>query len=105
MEASSERHPDNGAPQVTPFPVTQVVIVAVLILIPIVALMWVSTYAKREPELWGFPFFYWYQFCWVLVTAILTSVAYRIVASHERRRVSPPSQRRAQPTMDDGSDR
>jgi uncharacterized BrkB/YihY/UPF0761 family membrane protein len=67
-------------------PTPQLALVAVLILVPIVALMWVSSYAKREPELWGMPFFYWYQFCWVFITAILTSAAYRIVATHERRR-------------------
>ena len=70
----------------TRMPTPQLVLVAVLILVPIVALMWVSSYAKREPELWGMPFFYWYQFCWVFATAILTSIAYRIVAKHERRR-------------------
>jgi hypothetical protein len=67
-------------------PTRQLALVAVLILVPIVALMWVSSYAKREPELWGLPFFYWYQFCWVFATAILTSIAYRIVSTHERRR-------------------
>jgi uncharacterized BrkB/YihY/UPF0761 family membrane protein len=70
----------------TRMPTPQLVVVAVLILVPIVALMWVSSYAKREPELWGLPFFYWYQFCWVFATAILTSTAYRIVTTHERRR-------------------
>jgi hypothetical protein len=90
---------------VTRFPTWQVVLVAVLVLIPIVALMWVSSYAKREPELWGFPFFYWYQFCWVFGAAILTSIAYRIVVAHERRRVRPPSQRRPVGRTDDGGDR
>jgi membrane protein implicated in regulation of membrane protease activity len=101
MDSSPERRPT----EVTRVPTGQVVLVAVLILIPIVALMWVSSYAKREPELWGFPFFYWYQFCWVFAAAILTSIAYRIVVMHERRRVRPPSQRTAPTSQDDGSDR
>jgi hypothetical protein len=105
MDSSPERRSDNGSEPVTRFPLTQVVIVGVLILIPIVALMWVSSYAKREPELWGFPFFYWYQFCWVFAAAILTSIAYRIVVAHERRRVRPPSRRRPVDRTDDGSDR
>jgi membrane protein implicated in regulation of membrane protease activity len=82
MDSSSGAQRDGT----TRMPAPQIVLVAALILIPILALMWVSSYAKREPELWGMPFFYWYQFCWVFVTAILTSIAYRIVAAHERRR-------------------
>jgi membrane protein implicated in regulation of membrane protease activity len=87
----------------TQMPTPQLVLVVALVLIPIVALMWVSSYAKREPELWGLPFFYWYQFCWVFVTAILTSIAYRVIVSYERRRVRPPSQRRPMDSPDDGS--
>jgi Na+/proline symporter len=67
-------------------PTPQLVLVAALVGVPIRALMWVSSYAKHDPELFGMPFFYWYQFVWVFVTAILTSIAYRIVATHERRR-------------------
>ena len=39
----------------------------VLVLIPIVALMWVGSYSKETPKLWGFPFFYWYQLLWVFI--------------------------------------
>lgn len=38
--------------------------------IPVLALLIVPVYAKEKPELWGFPFFYWYQFVWVFLTAI-----------------------------------
>ena len=31
---------------------------------------WCPTYAKDEPRLWGFPFFYWYQLLWVFISAI-----------------------------------
>jgi len=55
------------------------VAVAVLILVPIVALMLVGTYAKKTPELWGFPFFYWYQFLWVFVASALTWLAYVLI--------------------------
>jgi hypothetical protein len=48
--------------------------------------MWVSTYARDEPRLFGFPFFYWYQFVWVFLCAITTSVAYRLLRGFERRR-------------------
>jgi Protein of unknown function (DUF3311) len=34
-------------------------------------------YARNTPTLWGFPFFYWYQFVWVLLTAALMAIVYR----------------------------
>jgi phosphoglycerol transferase MdoB-like AlkP superfamily enzyme len=55
---------------------------AVAIVLPL--LVW--TYARTEPELAGIPFFFWYQFLLVLVSVVLTSVAYRLVIGHERRR-------------------
>jgi hypothetical protein len=45
--------------------------------LPYVGLLWVPIYATDEPELWGFPFFYWYQFAWVPLTAGLTYFVYR----------------------------
>jgi hypothetical protein len=51
----------------------------VLLAIPIIALMLVGSYAKEEPRLGGFPFFFWYQFLWVFITAAFTYGAYRIV--------------------------
>jgi peptidoglycan/LPS O-acetylase OafA/YrhL len=61
-------------------------VVAVLLLAPFVALLWVSSYAKDKPRLFGFPFFYWYQFLWVLISAALTLVAYLLVRRVERER-------------------
>jgi Protein of unknown function (DUF3311) len=55
------------------------VAVTVLILAPIVALLWVGSYAKATPKLWGFPFFYWYQFLWVFLAAGCTSSAYALL--------------------------
>ena len=48
----------------------------VLLLFPFVAMLWVPTYAGSTPELGGVPFFYWYQFLWVIITVILTAVVY-----------------------------
>lgn len=62
------------------------VVAGVLLLAPFVALLWVSSYAKVEPRLWGFPFFYWYQFMWVLIASAFTFIAYRIVRATERPR-------------------
>ena len=48
-----------------------------LLLLPFIALLWVSSYAGASPALGGVPFFYWYQFLWVPIAAILTAVVYR----------------------------
>ena len=54
-------------------------VAGVLLAIPVVALMWVSSYSRDEPRLAGFPFFIWYQFLWVFLCSALTYAAYRIV--------------------------
>jgi hypothetical protein len=47
-----------------------------LLILPWIAVVWVPFYNKIEPVLWGFPFFYWYQLLWVLISAIITAVVY-----------------------------
>jgi membrane protein implicated in regulation of membrane protease activity len=54
-------------------------VAGVLLLLPIVALMWVGSYAKVEPKLGAFPFFIWYQFLWVFLCSGCTYAAYRLV--------------------------
>jgi Protein of unknown function (DUF3311) len=49
-----------------------------LLLIPLVALLYPPLYDQRDPELFGFPFFYWYQFAWVPLTAGITYFVYRV---------------------------
>jgi hypothetical protein len=39
--------------------------------------LWVPLYNSVEPRLAGIPFFYWFQFVWVIVTAAATALAYR----------------------------
>jgi hypothetical protein len=56
-------------------------IATVLLLIPIVVLMAVPHYAKVEPTVLGFPFFFWYQFLWVFLCSALTYTAYKLVLS------------------------
>ncbi len=55
------------------------VVVAVAVVVPLAALLWVSSYDKKTPEFLGFPFFYWYQLLWVFITAALTYLAYTFV--------------------------
>lgn len=52
---------------------------AVLLILPIVALMWVGSYARVEPVVAGFPFFIWYQFVWVFLCSVCTATAFRLV--------------------------
>jgi hypothetical protein len=59
------------------------VVVAVLLAIPLAALAAVPVYSRTTPTVWGFPFFYWYQLMWVIITPILTYAAYLII-KHER---------------------
>ncbi len=67
----------------------------VLLALPIVALMWVSSYAREGPVLAGFPFFYWYQLGWVFLAAGTTYLAYRLVLGEESRRRREAADRRA----------
>ncbi|WP_235532634.1 MULTISPECIES: DUF3311 domain-containing protein [unclassified Nocardioides] len=71
---------DSGETRVVP-PANKFMLVAagVLLLIPVVALMWVGSYAKIEPRLWGIPFFFWYQFVWVFLCSAMTYSAHRLV--------------------------
>jgi hypothetical protein len=72
-----ERHIDDGT--APPANTALLIVAAVLLAPPVVALLWVSSYAKVEPTLAGFPFFIWYQFVWVFLCAVCTWGAYRIV--------------------------
>jgi hypothetical protein len=59
---------------------------AVLLLIPIVGLLWVGSYAKVEPVVAGFPFFIWYQFLWVFLCSACTAIALRLIRIARPRR-------------------
>lgn len=53
--------------------------VAVFLAIPTLALVLVPIYARKGPELWGFPFFYWYQMVWVVACGFFTGGAYLVI--------------------------
>jgi hypothetical protein len=48
-----------------------------LLLVPFIGLLWLPFYNDRLPSLFGFPFFYWYQFAWVPITSLLIYAVYR----------------------------
>lgn len=92
------------------------VIAAFCVVAPFVAMLWIPTYNEATPKLLGFPFFYWYQLLWVVVTALLMVVAYFAVERDRAARraardaggpagapaPAPPSPRSADDTTRDG---
>jgi len=48
-----------------------------ILLVPFIGLLWVPLFNHERPMLFGFPFFYWYQFLWVPATALLIWVVYQ----------------------------
>jgi len=51
----------------------------VALALPFVAILWIPLYARTEPRLAGLPFFYWYQFVWIVLSAALMAVSYRLL--------------------------
>lgn len=47
-----------------------------LLVVPFVATLVPPLYARREPALLGFPFFYWYQILWIVLSALLVWIVY-----------------------------
>lgn len=62
------------------------VIIAICLVAPFVALLWVGSYAKVDPTFIGIPFFYWYQMLWVIVSTGLTMLAYTLWKRDQRSR-------------------
>jgi hypothetical protein len=58
------------------------ILLAIAIIMPLI----VPMYARAEPVLWGFPFFYWYQLSWVFIDAFLVWITFLIVRREDRRR-------------------
>jgi hypothetical protein len=63
-------------------------VVAGILLAGIVVPLLVPTYARIEPRLLGFPFFYWYQLAWVFLAAGLCALSFILLKrehdAHER---------------------
>lgn len=47
-----------------------------LLVVPFVATLVPPIYARTSPELFGFPFFYWYQLGWIVISALIVGVVY-----------------------------
>jgi predicted membrane protein len=90
---SLQDRPTRGPARPLPY-----VIAGVLIVTAIVLPLAVPLYARAEPVLWGFPFFYWYQLLWVFIAAGLLGISYLIIRVEDRRRRAEV--RDAAPTSD-----
>jgi hypothetical protein len=53
----------------------------VMLALPYLALCFPVLYVRMTPVLFGFPFFYWYQFLWVVITSLLLFAVYRKLKS------------------------
>lgn len=60
-------------------PTGTAIAVVVLLAIPCLALALVPIYSRETPKIGGWPFFYWYQVLWVLITPVLTYAAYVLI--------------------------
>ncbi|MET8133526.1 MULTISPECIES: DUF3311 domain-containing protein [unclassified Streptomyces] len=76
-------------PEVKPPVVTPVrVVIALCLIAPFVAMLWVGSYTKTDPAFIGIPFFYWYQIMWVPLSTALTVTAYVLWRRDERARTA-----------------
>lgn len=53
-----------------------------LLLVPFIATLWPPFYAKSNPVVAGFPFFYWYQLVWVVLAAFVVWIV--LMATKDR---------------------
>ncbi|MFG2325573.1 DUF3311 domain-containing protein [Streptomyces sp. NPDC048568] len=76
------------APEVSRGPVVTPVrvVIGLCLVAPFVAMLWVGSYAKTDPTIIGIPFFYWYQMAWVLISTVLTVIAYQLWQRDQRAR-------------------
>lgn len=51
-------------------------LVYLLLAVPFVAMIWIGVYNRVEPQIWGIPFFYWYQLLWDPLAALLIALVY-----------------------------
>jgi hypothetical protein len=47
-----------------------------LLVVPFLATLFPALYAKSGPELFGIPFFYWYQLLWIVLSGVVTGIVY-----------------------------
>ncbi|MCH6471893.1 DUF3311 domain-containing protein [Sinomonas terrae] len=73
--------PTRGPARPLPYVIAGILLAAAIV-IPLIP----QLYSFDQPRLGGMPFFYWYQLLWVPISAILSSFAYWLVTTEDRRR-------------------
>lgn len=53
--------------------------VLLLLIIPFIGTLWPPFYASYQPAFDGIPYFYWYQFLWVIIAVLITGLVYFLV--------------------------
>jgi uncharacterized membrane protein len=80
-----------------------------LLVVPIVVPLLVPLYNRDDPELFGWPFFYWVQMAFVALGVVSTGLVYRMTrrSSSERAaaRSAADATRTRSPEQDGGTDR
>lgn len=66
-----------------------------LLVLPFAATLVPPFYAREQPAIGGWPFFYWWQFAWVIITALILALVYLLTT--ERRPPTPPADPPAEP--------
>ncbi len=61
------------------------ILIIVLLIPPVVLPLWVPLYDKTEPELNGWPFFFWFQMALILFATAMTVIAFAISRVADRR--------------------
>jgi hypothetical protein len=48
-----------------------------LLLVPVLLVIWPPLYNRTDPQLFGIPFFYWYQLAVIPIGVLCTVIVYR----------------------------
>lgn len=59
------------------------IVLALLILIPSIANLTVPIYNTASPELFGLPFFYWFQIAWLFIAPVFYLTFSKIVGKEK----------------------
>ena len=81
--ADDPRGQPRRCPDVAPGPLW--VLIVLLLTPPVVIPLLVGLYDQMDPTLAGFPFFFWFQFALILMSAALTVLAYYVAKAADRR--------------------
>ncbi len=59
-------------------------LIGVLLAPAVILPLWVSLYDREDPELGGWPFFFWFQMALIVVAVGLTLVAFQLAKAADR---------------------